>query len=369
MGRAEPSVGKPPASFHRDARAKRAKATINQLIPSLLSTHPRARKGIEETELILEPQLVHKDEKGPSSNDATGPRLLLRVADTLTTARSLLATDAFIDRVPGVISDKPKVAILNMASPLSPGGGFLNGASSQEESLCMRTTLLPSLKDEYYRLPELGAVYTPDVLVFRDEGSEEVLPKADRYFVDCITAAMLRSPELERNEGGWTTYMQEKDRELVLGKMRAVMRICELKRVTHIVLGAWGCGAYGNPVNEVASAWYKVLCPRQNLKSKGKKQRESWPGVKVIVFAIKDAGMAESFETAFGKGLQREVSGDMEPVSEGEDEDDGEEETRKWLRERIRELEARIQTCTSPIVKEGLWAVQISLIKQLRDKE
>ncbi|KAH6874087.1 hypothetical protein B0T10DRAFT_499434 [Thelonectria olida] len=299
MGRTEPSVGQPPASFRRVARAKRAKATINQLIPSLLSTHPRARQGIEQTELIVEPQPLQTTEISPTSSDDAGPRLTLHVADTLTAARSLIADDASSEKG----AKKSRVAILNMASPLSPGGGFLNGASSQEESLCMRTTLLPSLKDHFYRLPELGAVYTPDVLVFRNEGSDDVLAKADRYFVDCISAAMLRGPETERKDKGWAGYANEKDRELVLQKMRTVMRVCQLKGVTHIVLGAWGCGAYGNPVNEVASAWRKVLFPKKDVKGNKKKRKEMWPSVKEVVFAIKDVGMADAFNIAFGSGL------------------------------------------------------------------
>jgi len=38
-----------------------------------------------------------------------------------------------------------------MASPLRPGGGVLTGATSQEEFLCARTTLYPSLREKFYR--------------------------------------------------------------------------------------------------------------------------------------------------------------------------------------------------------------------------
>jgi uncharacterized protein (TIGR02452 family) len=363
MGRTEPSVGQAPASFRREARAKRAKTTINQLIPSLLPTHPRARKGIEQTELIVEPQPLQSTDTSPASDDDTGPRLSLRVADTLTAARSLLDNHASSENATAHRVKKSKVAVLNMASPLSPGGGFLNGASSQEESLCMRTTLLPSLKDRYYRLPELGGVYTPDVLVFRDEGSDEVLAKTDRYFVDCISAAMLRGPETERNEEGWAGYAHEKDRELVLQKMRTVMRICQLKDVTHIVLGAWGCGAYGNPVNEVASAWRKVLCPRDDLKGK-KKKRETWSGVEEVIFAIKDEGMADSFGAAFGPGLEGEDRAGKAQGDEG-DNCNMEQGQGEDLRARIQELEMRIETTTNLNIKEGLNLIKLNLIKRV----
>ncbi|RSM03341.1 hypothetical protein CEP52_007471 [Fusarium oligoseptatum] len=356
MGRTEPSIGRPPAAFRKDARAKKAKATLNQTIPQLLSAHPRARRGIDAAELIVNPSRKSQDESDPP-----GPRLCLQVADTLTAAHSLLARDTSSGVTLDLGNKNARVAILNMASPLSPGGGFLNGAGSQEESLCMRTTLLPSLKDEYYRLPEVGAIFTPDVLVFRDEEAEDVLEKNARWHVDCVTAAMLRGPEIDVNELGRGSYTHEKDRELVLQKMKMVMRICQAKGVKRLVAGAWGCGAYGNPVGEIARAWKKVLLPpRKNGKGK---QKETWDGVEEVVFAIKDAGMAEAFAEAFGEGLLRE---EIPNAEEDEDEeDDPEEVKRKELQDKIRELEQRIEAAANPRVKEGLTSILQGLRKQL----
>ncbi|KAJ0274508.1 hypothetical protein Brms1b_005056 [Colletotrichum noveboracense] len=255
-----------------------------------------------------------------------------------------------------------------MASPLTPGGGFINGAGSQEESLCMRCTLLPSLKDEWYRLPELGAIYTPDVLVFRGENSDEVLEKKERWFVDCISAAMLRNPETDRDEStGFSHYVNDTDRQLTLEKMKMVLRICQAKGVKKVVLGAWGCGAFGNPVGEVASAWKKVLLPRNDNKGKKKGNKENWNGIDKVIFAIKDAGMADAFEAAFGKGLTREEvdeSGD-----EDESEVDPEEANRAELRERIHELEERIEKTANPQLKEGLRGILAGLVGQLRPQE
>lgn len=358
MGRTEPSVGRPPPAFRRDARAKKAKATLNKLIPSLLSAHPRARRAIEASELIVAPPRLGPPRPPPSGNlellHETSPRLVIRVADTLTSARSLLTSTA---------NNAKRVAILNMASPLSPGGGFLNGATSQEEFLCMRTTLLPALRDDFYRLPEIGAVYTPDVLVFRtseDDDENDLLAKRDRWFVDVVSAAMLRLPETDVDEDtGRAAYVHAKDRDLVLDKMRAVMRIFQAKGAARVVLGPWGCGAHGNPVGEVARAWRRVLLGEGN---KGK-LREQWNGIEEVVFAVKDASMAEAFGTAFGDGLDWAEEGD----EDGSVEEDGadEEAEASELRDRVDELRGRIARASNARVKEGLQAVMAGLEGQM----
>lgn len=377
MGRTKPSIGLPPAGFRRDARAKKARTTINQLIPSLLSTHPRARRGIEAAELIINPPPQKNDPSAKdkdahtSTTDAPKPRLTLRVADTLTAASSLLNRTVPPGNAANHANKEARVAILNMASPLSPGGGFLNGATSQEESLCMRTTLLPSLKDDYYRLPELGAVYAPDVLVFRDEKADHVLEKMDRWFVDCISAAMLRGPETEHDEAGREIYSNEKDRELIVQKMRMVMRICQAKGVKRVVLGAWGCGAYGNPVGEVAAAWRKVFLPEKERKGKRKGSLETWDGVEDVVFAIKDAGMAEAFAIAFGDGLQREEAYEAGEDSQDDEDDEVHPEAagNRELQAKIGELELRIETTVNLQVRAGLSSILSGLVRQLPDNE
>ncbi|KAK2048378.1 hypothetical protein LZ31DRAFT_550416 [Colletotrichum somersetense] len=370
MGRTHPSVGQPPAAFRKAARAKQAKVTLNQLIPSLLPTHPRARRGIDTAELIIDPKPIPK--QPPSSNQTTcdalntgSPlRIRLQVADTLAAAHALVVEKSTPDRPADLSNKETRVAILNMASPLTPGGGFVNGASSQEESLCMRTTLLPSLKDEYYRLPELGAIYTPDVMVFRDNYSSNVLEKKERWFVDCISAAMLRNPETERDEtSGFSHYVHEKDRQLVLDKIKVVLRVCQMKGIRKIVLGTWGCGAYGNPVAEVAKAWRKALIPRNDTKGKKKENKETWGGIEDVVFAIKDHGMADAFEEAFGKGIERD---ELDNVEDAEDsEPDMDVRNKLELQARIDELKQRIEATPNLQLKKSLNSILTGLVGQL----
>ena len=92
---------------------------------------------------------------------------------------------------------------------------ILTGATSQEEFLCARTTLLPSLKESFYRLPEVGGIFTPDVLVFRTakalDDRQGELSRAERYYINVISSAMLRFPDLDEE----TKRFNARDRALV----------------------------------------------------------------------------------------------------------------------------------------------------------
>ncbi|KAF5556127.1 hypothetical protein FPHYL_8052 [Fusarium phyllophilum] len=394
MGRTEPSIGRPPAAFRKDARSKKAKATINKVIPGLLSGYPGAQKGINSAELIpfmnttVLPEaygiLLKKQEdkgdaatKGKSTQGAEDPhedlaklktpRISIREVDTLIAARDLLNIETPVGVKTDFVNTRAHVAILNMGSPLNPGGGFLNGANSQEESLCMRTTLYPSLKDEWYRLPELSSIWTPTVLVFRDEDGN-VLDKKDRFYVGCITAAMIRGPEFELDEDGVASYANKKDRDTAQAKMRAVMRIAMVKRCKRLVLGAWGCGAHGNPVGEIARAWKSVLTPKYDKS----KLKERWEFIEEIVFAIKDHNMAQAFAEAWGDGLERQDEG-KDDIKGGEQEDaevvDPADAKTQELKDKIRELEHRIQRVNNPKVLDGLKAILDGLEKQLPEED
>ncbi|KAH8825426.1 hypothetical protein DL96DRAFT_184711 [Flagelloscypha sp. PMI_526] len=244
-------------------RAKLARETINKTIPKLLSADAVARAGVSGSSLL-------RDLSALSSSPDGNAHMTIQVwhGDTLNAARKLYNT-------------RGRLAILNMASPLRPGGGILTGASSQEEFLCLRTTLYPALRDEFYRIPETGLIYTQDVLVFRDSTTPlpKDLPKSEQYHTDIVSSAMFRMPDLKVNEDGSKTWAEDSDKELVLLKMRMVMRALVRHNVSAVVLGAWGCGAYGNPAAEIAQAWKLVL-----LGSR-RGPKESWNGVEDVVFA------------------------------------------------------------------------------------
>jgi len=99
-----------------------------------------------------------------------------------------------------------KITILNFASAKNPGGGFLNGANAQEESLARCSTLFGSLieANAFYDTNEAAhnIIYSENVIIFRD--SEETYLLDSPYTVDIITSPAVNrklTRNLNNNEG------------------------------------------------------------------------------------------------------------------------------------------------------------------------
>lgn len=370
MGREQPTVVIRPNQTRRDERSRRARDTKNKVIPDLLRAYPKAKDGVARAELVVDPPVVVVS--SPQDSDDTfvnsGLKIRVRPLDTLTAA-SRMSEKSYHTKGPAVSikssrQKSPNVAVLNMASALRPGGGFLEGANSQEEFLCARTTLYPSLLDSFYRLPDISTIYTPDVLVFRDNLPEaNDLLKRDRYFVDVISSSMFRFSDARAEGCTCGVSYCDRHREVILRKMKAVLRVAQSKGVEKLVLGAWGCGAHGNPVKEVAKSWRKVIAgaPRQRRPN-----AERWTGIKEIVFAIPDRTMLREFENAFQDVLATDLptSNSESPVDSGAELSEEHARTSEVL-SKIAEIEMQMEQTQNlrlrGRLRETLAALQLQL--------
>lgn len=165
------------------------------------------------------------------------------------------------------------VAILNMASRSHPGGGVDGGAGAQEEQLCRRSNLILSLyrfspekvrqypglslepaEERYPMHPEWGGIHSPDVTFFREgEGKGYALMDVP-FMAGVISVAALNRPVLTP-EGTLT----DKDARTTGRKVRTILRIALENGYDAIVLGALGCGAFGNPPSHVAKIFHQAL--------------------------------------------------------------------------------------------------------------
>ncbi|EAT80360.2 hypothetical protein SNOG_11948 [Parastagonospora nodorum SN15] len=151
------------------------------------------------------------------------------------------ATPATSSNVISSASRKQKpVAVLNLASERSAGGGWQNGALAQEEALCYRSSLYLSLHKSYYPLPSLSAIYSPSVLIIRD----------------AMSVAALRYPALTDDK---KSFKNEGQRAETKRKIRLTLRVAVLGGHTKLVMGALGCGVFGNPPKEVADCFLEVF--------------------------------------------------------------------------------------------------------------
>lgn len=154
---------------------------------------------------------------------------------------------------------KTDVVALNFAAANNPGGGFLAGATAQEEDLCRASGLYPCIKNKpkFYNANILtddsyytdGTIYSPNVPFFRDPSNNLL----EKYFeLSIITAP---APNV--------FHMVEPDKlELVAKIFSRIFKI--LSTAAHhnhknIILGAWGCGAFGNNPYTVANAFMAGL--------------------------------------------------------------------------------------------------------------
>ncbi len=152
-----------------------------------------------------------------------------------------------------------RVACLNFASAKNPGGGFLGAAKAQEEQLCRASGLYPTLLsqrvyyDENRRHADARytdwAITSPDVPVFRDDRMELL---EQPFLASFITMPAPNAGALKQADPGdlATIFERRIEHVLALG--------LELG-ATHLVAGAWGCGAFRNDPELVANAFVRVL--------------------------------------------------------------------------------------------------------------
>lgn len=196
-----------------------------------------------------------------------------------------------VDIIQAITRSDKTYGVLNFASAYHPGGGFLNGALAQEESLCFGSNLYltqirfqkafyeyhQSIKSKCY---SDRMIYSKDVVYIRDE-RYACLPEPK--LADIITSpAVNLGVALSRGEDEETCYRIMKTR------MRKILMLFHEKGNTHIILGAFGCGVFRNDPKRIAQIWKELLID-EDMKS----------GFHEILFAVYDKSKTQNNIQAF----------------------------------------------------------------------
>lgn len=182
-----------------------------------------------------------------------------------------------------------RIGLLNFASAIQPGGGFLTGAQAQEESLCRSSSLYDCLSpfdDTFYMLPQRNGVYSnaciisPQVPFFKDDNGE--------YWNDIICSDVVSIACVNITKFLPKTKSSRTIIHMVLKlRIRMILSAFEKLKSKTIILGAWGCGVFRNSIQEISHLFAKIL---KNYKSNC---------IERVIFAIPDSDTFVQFKSNF----------------------------------------------------------------------
>lgn len=186
------------------------------------------------------------------------------------------------DAAQALSAARHQTLILNFANGTIPGGGFLTGSRAQEECLARSSALYLTLRDDpmyaaHRQRPRPDAtdwaILSPEVPFFR---SEDGTPLETPWSASVLTCA---APVARRIGIADATA-------LMAARIPRVLDIAEAYGFDGLVLGAWGCGAFGNDPTAIAALFRDALQQR--------------PGAfATVVFAISDWSPERRFLAPF----------------------------------------------------------------------
>lgn len=198
-------------------------------------------------------------------------------------------------------------AVLNMAHPLVPGGAYVEGGAAQEENLLRRTDVHFHLLDEHIdhttghyhsKMSDLlaaggGRVYLDSVYPRVCVRGPEDPSRSDLGYRwldpdEMFPFFELRAAAQDLRDGG--TFDVNEARRRIAAQLDTLRD----RGIRHAVLGAFGCGAFRNPAEMVATLYREEIQARASSFS-------------VIAFAIQ----ASSQEHATLRAFKQVMTGDI----------------------------------------------------------
>lgn len=152
----------------------------------------------------------------------------------------------------------PSTAVLNFSSYKNPGGMFLNGSKAQEECLCHESFLYNVLSQfvlEFYDWNNLHknkalylnrGLFSPDIWFFRENSHVEC---------SVITCAAPNKSAAQK----YQNVSDEENTKILRSRIKFVLDMAKDNNVSTLILGAYGCGVFGQDATEVANIFKEYL--------------------------------------------------------------------------------------------------------------
>ena len=181
-----------------------------------------------------------------------------------------------------------KIWMLNMACSGAPGGGAMKGCNAQEEHICRCTDLLPQLwkaKGQYPLISQTSSAPDFKVLV---HSSVQILKSGDYKRLANPPTVGILTAAAER-VGGPGGVIGGRVGANIERFINYLLDVVSMQDCTHVILSAWGCGAFRQDPSAVAQAFAKAL---------RKKNASEFP--KVIFAIIDDHNSADNLSVFRG---------------------------------------------------------------------
>jgi len=148
------------------------------------------------------------------------------------------------------------VAVLNMANAFTPGGGYKSGAGAQEENLHRRSDACRFIawQRQHYPIPAAGCLLSRNVTVFRGK-EKDGYPYQRPFQITVLSCAACSHPRLTKD----LKYHDSETESEMKNKIDAIIAAAMQSKCNALVLSAFGCGAFGNPPEEVARMFWHAL--------------------------------------------------------------------------------------------------------------
>ena len=226
---------------------------------------PEVKKDTgQKTQIIIKEDMEQSIRRSLLISPADGEKILeaFRICTRCSQPETRVENISTVEAIRILAAEgKTAVGALNFASAKNPGGGFLNGAKAQEESLAVSSTLYPTLTahGEYYKENRAYSsmmyldygIYSPEVVFFRDGRF--------RLTENPVKASVLTLPAVNMGQVLLKGENVEEAKRVMRRRMKLALGIFAKQKAKNLVLGAYGCGVFQNDPREVATWWRELL--------------------------------------------------------------------------------------------------------------
>jgi uncharacterized protein (TIGR02452 family) len=240
-----------------DARRRELRVEFDQAIELGRSAVACTERGSYTNAYGMKVDIVDQVKHAIQSKESIPPTKVLRPRAKANNPRTVIQVinATALQAASHLTLQSKRPLALNFANGIEPGGGFLIGSQAQEEVLCRSSALYATLENDPMYAYHLSnhhyessdwTIYSPDVPVFRnDDGT----PLENPWLCSFITCAAPYAPNVGIDRSA----------EILKGRIHRVLEVAHAKGYEALVLGAWGCGAFGNDPHRIALHFREAL--------------------------------------------------------------------------------------------------------------